>query len=85
MPDGRVDQKQKRFRAGRALMNRKTLMRGRSRLEWPWEDQVGMRDRGERTLPGNDQRVGGAYPEAVPEALRLCGGASLAQAVEQDL
>lgn len=85
MLDGRVDRKQKRFRAEKALMDLKTLRRGRSRLGQPWEDQGGMRGRGGRTLPGSGQRVGGAYPEAVSEGLRLCGGGSLGQVVEQDL
>ena len=85
MLGGIVDRKQKRFRAEKALSDRKTLRQGRSRLGRPWEDQAGMRGREGRTLPGSGQRVGGAYPEAVPEALRLCGGASLGQAVEQDL
>lgn len=85
MLDGKVDRKQKRFRAEKALMDRKILRRGHSQLGQPWEDQAGMRGRGGRTLPGSGQRVGGAYPEAVSEALRLCGGASLGQAVEQDL
>ena len=44
-----------------------------------------MRGRGVRTSPGNGQRVGDAYPEAVSGARRLCVGASLGLVVEQDL
>ena len=44
-----------------------------------------MRDREGRTSPGSGQRVGGRYPEAVSEALRLFVGVPLERAVEQDL
>lgn len=85
MPDGRVDQKQKRSRAERALRDQRILMLELSQLGRRWEYQAGMRGRGGRTSPGSGQRVGDAYLEVVSEALRLCFGESLGRAVEQDL
>lgn len=56
-----------------------------SRLERPWVNQAGMRGREGRTSPDSGQREGGAYLEAVPEALRLCIRVSVGRVVEQDL
>ena len=85
MPDGRADQKQKRSRVERAPKDQRILMLKLRRLGRPWEDQVGTKGRGGRTSPGSDQRVGDGYPGVVSEALRLCVGASLGPAMEQDL
>ena len=85
MPGGRVDQKQKQSRAERALRDQRSLVLEPLRLGRPWEDRAGMRDRGGRTSPGTGRKVGGPYPEAVSEALRLRVGASLEKVVEQDL
>ena len=85
MPGGRVDQKQMQSRAGKALKDQRVLTLERSPLRRPWVGQAGMRGRGGRTSPDSDQRVGGLYPRAVSEALRLYVGTSLGRAVELDL
>ena len=85
MPDGRVDQKQKQSRAERALRDQRILVLELSRLGRRLGDQVGMRGRGGQTSPGSGQKVVGTYREAFVEALRLCVGASVGRAVEQDL
>ena len=67
----KAGRRQKLFRVGKELKNRRTQTLALGQQVWPWGDREGKRGPGERTWRGNVQKEGGMCPIAAVEALML--------------